>query len=279
MTEEIYQNLVRSIDKDAPESIHLLDYPVANEEMIDENLEADMGDLLDVVVLGRAARNLSGIKNRQPIGQMYVKADFKLDEFYTDIIADELNVKKVDFTDDVRDFSSYSFKPQLKTVGPKYGKQLGEIREALNSIDGNDAMDEVNATEQLKINLSSGEVILGRDDLLIDIAQKPGYESQSDKGITVVLDTNLSEELLEEGFVREIISKVQTMRKEADFQVMDRITIYVKDNDKVKEVLEKNAENIKAEVLADAIVTDEALGYTKEWSINGENVTLGVKKN
>jgi isoleucyl-tRNA synthetase len=252
---------------------------VANEEMIDEKLEADMGDLLDVVVLGRAARNLSGIKNRQPIGQMYVKADFKLDEFYTDIIADELNVKKVDFTDDVRDFSSYSFKPQLKTVGPKYGKQLGEIREALNSIDGNDAMDEVNATEQLKINLSSGEVILGRDDLLIDIAQKPGYESQSDKGITVVLDTNLSEELLEEGFVREIISKVQTMRKEADFQVMDRITIYVKDNDKVKEVLEKNAENIKAEVLADAIVTDEALGYTKEWSINGENVTLGVKKN
>lgn len=279
MTEEIYQNLVRSIDKDAPESIHLLDYPVANEEMIDEKLEADMGDLLDVVVLGRAARNLSGIKNRQPIGQMYVKADFKLDEFYTDIIADELNVKKVDFTDDVRDFSSYSFKPQLKTVGPKYGKQLGEIREALNSIDGNDAMDEVNATEQLKINLSSGEVILGRDDLLIDIAQKPGYESQSDKGITVVLDTNLSEELLEEGFVREIISKIQTMRKEADFQVMDRITIYVKDNDKVKEVLEKNAENIKAEVLADAIITDEALGYTKEWSINGENVTLGVKKN
>ena len=185
----------------------------------------------------------------------------------------------MDFTDDVRDFSSYSFKPQLKTVGPKYGKQLGEIREALNSIDGNDAMDEVNATEQLKINLSSGEVILGRDDLLIDIAQKPGYESQSDKGITVVLDTNLSEELLEEGFVREIISKVQTMRKEADFQVMDRITIYVKDNDKVKEILEKNAENIKAEVLADAIVTDEALGYTKEWSINGENVTLGVKKN
>ncbi len=279
MTEDIYQNLVRSIDKNAPESIHLCDFPVVDEKLIDKKLEEDMEDLLEVVVMGRACRNASNIKNRQPIGQMYVKADFDLSEFYTDIIADELNVKKVAFTDDVRDFSSYSFKPQLKTVGPKFGKQLNEIRTALAEVDGNDAMDEVNATGTLKLSLPSGEVVLEKDDLLIDIAQKEGYVSDSDNKITVVLDTNLTEELLEEGFVREIISKVQTMRKEAGFEVMDKITIYAKDNEKVIEILNGNKETIMSDVLATEIVTGSTDGYEKEWNINGEDVVLAVKKN
>jgi isoleucyl-tRNA synthetase len=279
MTEDIYQNLVRSVEKDAPESIHLCDFPLVNEEMIDKKLEEDMEDLLEVVVMGRACRNASNIKNRQPIGQMYVKADFDLSDFYIDIIADELNVKKVTFTDDVRAFSSYSFKPQLKTVGPKFGKQLGEIRTALSQLDGNSAMDEVNATGQLKLSLPSGEVVLEKDDLLIDIAQTEGYVSQSDNNITVVLDTNLSEELLEEGFVREIISKIQTMRKEADFEVMDKITVYVKDNEKVIKIIQDNKDVILTEVMATEIVTGSVGGYEKSWNINGEDVVMGVKKN
>lgn len=278
MTEDIYQNLVRSVDKDAPESIHLCDYPEVNEDYIDKKLEDDMEDLLEAVVMGRACRNASNIKNRQPIGTMYIKAGFELSEFYVDIIADELNVKNIVFTDDVREFSSYSFKPQLKTVGPKFGKQLNEIRSALQSLDGNAAMDEVNASGKLKLSLPSGEVILEKDDLLIDIAQTEGYVTESDNKITVVLDTNLTPELLEEGFVREIISKVQTMRKEAGFEVMDKIDVYAKDNEKVIEVLNKNADGIKAEVLAEDIITGSAQGYVKEWNINGENVVMGVKK-
>ena len=279
MTEDIYQNLVRSIDKTAPESIHLCDFPNIIEEFIDKKLEDDMKDLLEVVVMGRACRNASNIKNRQPIGKMFVKADFDLSEFYVDIIADELNVKNVTFTDDIRDFLSYTFKPQLKTVGPKYGKQLGEIKAFLNEVDKNAAMDEVNKTGSLKLNLPSGEIILEKDDLLIDTAQKDGYVSENDNKITVVLDTNLTAELLEEGFVREIISKVQTMRKEADFEVMDKITLYVKDNDKVIEVLNNNEEEIKSEVLATKIVIGNVDGYEKAWNINGEEVVIGVKKN
>ena len=279
MTEDIYQNLVRSIDKDAKESIHLCDFPVVNEKHIDKKLEEDMEDLLEVVVMGRACRNASNIKNRQPIGKMYVKADFNLSEFYTDIIADELNVKNVEFTDDVRAFSSYSFKPQLKTVGPKFGKQLGEIRQALSALDGNAAMDEVNANGSLKLYLPSGEVVLEKDDLLIDIAQTEGYVSQSDNKITVVLDTNLTPELLEEGFVREIISKIQTMRKEAGFEVMDKITIYAKGNDKVADIMTKNKDGIISEVMATDLVIGSVEGYEKEWNINGEDVVMGVKKN
>ncbi len=279
MTEDIYQNLVRSVDKTAPESIHLCDFPSVDETMIDRKLEEDMEDLLEVVVMGRACRNASNIKNRQPIGQMYVKADFDLSEFYVDIIADELNVKNVTFTDDVRDFSSYSFKPQLKTVGPKFGKQLGEIRNALSEVDGNAAMDEVNATGALKLVLPSGEVVLEKDDLLIDIAQREGYVSESDNKITVVLDTNLTPELLEEGFVKEIISKVQTMRKEAGFEVMDKITVYVKDNDKIIEILNHNGDEIKSAVLATEIVTGSVEGYEKSWNVNGEEVIMAVKKN
>ena len=279
MTEDIYQNLVISVDKNAPESIHLCDFPEVDEKMIDKELEENMKDLLEVVVMGRACRNASNIKNRQPIGQMYVKADFELSEFYVNIIADELNVKNVTFTDDVREFSSYSFKPQLKTVGPKFGKQLSEIRTALSELDGNDAMDEVNATGSLKLALPSGEVVLEKDDLLIDIAQKEGYVSEADNKITVVIDTNLSEELLEEGFVREVISKIQTMRKEAGFEVMDKITIFAKDNEKVAEVMNKNKESILSDVMATDIVTGTVEGYEKDWNINGEEVTLGVKKN
>ena len=279
MTEDIYQNLVRSIDKDAPESIHLCDFPEVDEKLIDKKLEDDMEDLLEVVVMGRACRNASNIKNRQPIGNMYIKADFELSQFYVDIIADELNVKNVTFTDDVRDFSSYSFKPQLKTVGPKFGKQLGEIRNALAALDGNAAMDEVNATGALKLTLPSGEVVLEKDDLLIDIAQTEGYVSESDNKITVVLDTKLTPELLEEGFVREIISKVQTMRKEAGFEVMDKITVFAKDNEKVINILNANADEIKSEVLATDIVTGSTDGYEKSWNINGEEVVMAVKKN
>ena len=279
MTEEIYQNLVISVDKTAPESIHLCDFPVVDEKMIDKELEDNMENLLDVVVMGRACRNASNIKNRQPIGQMYVKSEFQLSEFYVDIIADELNVKKVTFTDDVRDFSSYSFKPQLKPVGTKFGKQVGEIRNALAAVDGNAAMDELNATGTLKLNLASGEVALEKDDLLIEVAQKEGYVTEADNKITVVLDTNLTEELLEEGFVREIISKIQTMRKEAGFEVMDRITIYAKGNNKVEDILNRNKDAILNDVLADEVVTGSTEGYEKAWNINGEEVTLAVKKN
>ena len=278
MTEEIYQNLVRSIDKDAPESIHLCDFPEVHEDQIDKELENNMEHVLDLVVMGRACRNASNIKNRQPIGKMFVKADFDLPEFYQEIVADELNVKNVKFTDDVRDFTSYSFKPQLKTVGPKYGKMLGGIKAALNDIDGNAAMDELNATGALKLDLNGQEIELFKEDLLIDTAQIEGYESVNDNGITVVLDTNLSPELLEEGFVREIISKIQTMRKEADFEVMDRIKVTYEGSEKAEAVFEKNNTLIAGEVLADEVVKAQPAGYVKEWKINGEAVTMGVEK-
>ena len=279
MTEEIYQNLVCTIDASAPESIHLCDFPVANEEWIDKDLEQNMDHVLKTVVIGRACRNTANIKNRQPIGKMYVKAPFELSEFYKEIIEDELNVKSVEFTDDVRAYSSYSFKPQLKTVGPKYGKVLNKIREALSTVDGNAAMDELNTNGVLVFDFDGVNVELTKDDLLIDIAKLEGFESANDHDVTVVLDTNLSEELIEEGFIREIISKIQTMRKEAGFEVMDKITLYSQGNDKIEDLLKRNMDEVKAEVLATDIVLDSVSGYTKEWSINGENVTLGVSKN
>lgn len=279
MTEEIYLNLVKSIDKDAPESIHLCDFPAVNEEWIDSELEKNMDEVLKTVVIGRACRNAANIKNRQPIGTMYVKAPFELSEFFTEIIRDELNVKKVEFTDDVRAYSSYSFKPQLKTVGPKYGKLLGQIRQALSEIDGNAAMDELNEKGALVFDFGGEKVELGKEDLLIEIAQTDGYESASDYDVTVVLDTRLSEELIEEGFVRELISKIQTMRKEAGFEVMDKITVYAKGNGRIAALLNKNADEVKAEVLATAIELEKTEGYVKEWNINGEDVTLGVSKN
>ena len=278
MTEEIYQNLVRSIDKDAPESIHLCLFPEVNEDQIDAELEQNMDNVLKLVVMGRACRNASNIKNRQPIGQMFVKAGFTLPEFYQEIVADELNVKNVKFTDDVRDFTSYNFKPQLKTVGPKYGKMLGGIKNALNSVDGNAAMDEINETGALKLDVNGQEITLFREDLLIETAQIDGYVSENDNGITVVLDTNLTPELLEEGFVREIISKVQTMRKEADFEVMDRIRVTYDGSDKAETIFAKYADEIAGEVLANEVAKAEPAGYVKEWKINGETVTMGVEK-
>ena len=278
MTEDIYQNLVRSIDVNAPESIHLCDFPKVNEAHIDKELEENMDRVLKLVVMGRACRNTANIKNRQPIGQMYVKADFELSEFFDAIVADELNVKNVTFTQEVRDFTSYSFKPQLKTVGPKYGKLLGGIKNVLSGLDGNAAMDELNANGCLRFEVNGEEVVLNREDLLIDTAQMEGYVSEDDNGITVVLDTNLSEELLEEGFVREIISKVQTMRKEADFEVMDKIVITYEGSEKAETVFAKNADEIGAETLALEVKKATPAGYVKEWKINGEAVTLGVEK-
>ena len=278
MTEDIYQNLVRSIDKDAPESIHLCDFPESNEAWIDTELEENMEDLLKVVVMGRACRNAANIKNRQPIGKMFVKAPFQLSDFYKEIIEDELNVKKMSFTDDVRDFTSYSFKPQLMTVGPKYGKHLNSIRTALSSIDGNAAMDELKAGGELKLDIDGQEIVLLESDLLIDTAQMEGYVSESDNDITVVLDTNLTPELIEEGFVREIISKVQTMRKEAGFEVMDKIRISLTGNQVIEGIFRAHEADIKAEVLAEDVNYNEVSGYTKDWKINSESVTLGVEK-
>ena len=278
MTEDIYQNLVRSVDKDAIESIHLCDFPTVNEAWIDKDLEADMKELLEIVVLGRACRNTANIKNRQPIGTMYVKAEKKMGEFYTDIIADELNVKEVKFADDVESFISYSFKPQLRTVGPKYGKLLGGIRQALTDINGTAAMNELRTNGVLKLDINGNDVELTEEDLLIETAQTEGYVSESDGETSVVLDTNLTPELIEEGFVREIISKIQTMRKEAGFEVMDKIVVYAHGNDKIQEVMKAHEDEIKSEVLADEMVLGETDGYVKEWNINKEAVTMGVKK-
>ena len=279
MTEEIYLNIVVGIDKTAPESIHLCDFPVANEAYIDKELEANMDEVLRIVVVGRACRNAANIKNRQPIGKMYVKAEAELSDFYKEIIEDELNVKEVEFTNDVRAYSSYSFKPQLKTVGPKYGRLLGKIKQALSEVDGNTAMDELNEKGQLTFDFDGETVELTKDDLLIEIAQTEGFESGNDGDITVVLDTNLTPELVEEGFMREIISKIQTMRKEAGFEVMDKITVYSNGNDKIAELISKNEDTVKNDVLATEIITGKIEGYSKEWNINGENVTFGVKKN
>ena len=279
MTEDIYQNLVRSLDKEAPESIHLCDFPVANEAHIDKDLEAKMEEVLKVVVLGRAARNTANIKNRQPIGRMFVKAETALPAFYQEIIQDELNVKKVEFTDDVRAFTSYSFKPQLRTVGRKYGKYVNEIKEILAGLDGNQAMDTLNETDLLSFETQDGtKVELAKEDLLIDMAQVPGFVSEGDNFVTVVLDTNLTPELIEEGFVREIISKIQTMRKEAGFEVMNHINVFHDGNDKLAEILKKHTEEIKKEVLADNILIGTMSGYTKEWDINGEKGMFGVEK-
>ena len=278
MTEDIYQNLVRSNDASAPESIHLCDFPVVNKDHIDKKLEEDMEDVLDAVVMGRACRNEAAIKNRQPISRMYIKADFTLSEFYQEIIEDELNVKEVVFTDDVRDFTSYTFKPQLRTVGPKYGKQLGGIQKHLAALDGNAAMDELNADGALKFDVDGVAVELTKDDLLIDMAQKEGYVSQEDNRMTVVLDTNLTPELVEEGFVYEIISKIQTMRKESGFEVTDHIRVSINGNDRLSEIARKNKDAISGKVLADELTSGAEYGVSKEWNINGENAVIAVER-
>ena len=278
MTEEIYQNLVRSVDKNAPESIHLTDFPKVNEEFIDKDLEVSMDEVLDIVVLGRAARNSANIKNRQPIGNMYVKAENVLSPFYVEIIEDELNVKAVEFKDDVEEFVSYSFKPQLKTVGPKYGKLLGKIKEALANLDGHKAMQELNTDGALNFDFDGEKVVLGREDLLIETAKNDNFVTEADNKVTVVLDIRLDDALLEEGFVRELISKIQTMRKEAGFEVVDHIVLSQSGNDRIAEIIKKNEAVIKNDTLADEIVYNNVEGYTKDWNLNGEHTSLGVSK-
>ncbi len=278
MADDIYRNLVCSIDKNASLSVHLCDFPAFKEEWIDKALEENMKEVLDIVVLGRSCRNSANIKNRQPIGTMFVKSHTELNDFFKAIIAEELNVKNVEFKDDVENFTSYSFKPQLRTLGPKYGKFIGEIRNALAEIDGNSAMNELNANGVLKLQLSNIVAELEKEDLLIETAQVEGFESASDYGITVVLDTNLTDELIEEGFVREIISKIQTMRKDSGYEVMDHVVLYQSGNDKIKDIISKNKDEIMEDVLADEIKFDANCDNEKQWDINGEKVTLGLQK-
>ena len=278
MTEDIYRNLVCTLDASAPESVHLCDFPEVNEAHIDKKLEEDMETVLEAVVIGRACRNTANIKNRQPIGKMYVKADTELSEFYMDIIKDELNVKEAVLTQDVSELTTYSFKPQLKTLGRRFGKQINAVKEILAGLDGQKAMAELNEKGNLTITVDGNEEVLEKDDLLIEAAQMEGYISDTDRGITVVLDTNLTPELIEEGFVREVISKIQTMRKDAGFEVMDHIRVSMQDNEKIAGIVQKNEEQIKSEVLANETKYDRAVGFTKEWNINGEKVILGVEK-
>ena len=279
MTEDIYQNLVVNFDKNALMSVHLCDFPAVDEKLIDRELEASMDEVLKIVVFGRAARNTANIKSRQPIGNMYVKAEKTLDKLFVEIIEDELNIKNVIFKEDLSEFTSYSFKPQLRTVGPKYGKQLGGIREYLANINGNEAMGVLKKDGALTFDVDGTEISLAEEDLLIEVAKLDGYVTEGDNYVTVVIDTTLTEELIEEGFVREIISKVQTMRKDADFNVTDRIKVYVSGNDRIKAVMEANADEIKTVVLGDDFVMDETCDTSKEWNINGEKVTIGVQKN
>ena len=278
MTEEIYQNLVRSVDASQPESIHLCDFPKVEEEHVDKKLEADMDIVLKAVVMGRACRNTANIKNRQPVNTMFVKAEYELTDFYKDIIADELNVKKVVFTNDVREFTSYTFKPQLRTVGPKYGKQLGAIKKYLEELDGNAAMDTLQKDGALKFTAGDVEVSLTEEDLLIEMTQKEGYVTEADNSMTVVLDTNLTPELIEEGFVLELISKIQTMRKDAGFEVTDHIRVAFAGNDKIEEIAQKHEKEIAGKVLADTLGVKNELSVAKEWNVNGENVKISVER-
>ena len=279
MTEDIYRNLVVGVDASAPESIHLCDYPVCDESMVDKQLEKDMELVLEAVVIGRACRNEANTKQRQPLAKMYVKSNNSLSEFYQDIIKDELNVKAIEFTDDVSGFTNYTFKPQLKTLGRRFGARLNALKEVLSSLDGSKAFAELNEKGSITVEVTGETEVLEKDDLLIEAAKREGFVSGEDNGITVVLDTNLTPELIEEGFVREVISKVQTMRKDSGFEVMDRITVYVSGNDTIKAVCEKNEDSIKKVVLADEIVYNSTEGTVKDWNLNGEDVTLGVKKN
>lgn len=278
MTEDIYRNLVCSIDDTQPESVHLCDFPKVCEDMIDEKLEAEMGEVLNAVVLGRACRNEANVKNRQPLLKMYIKADEKLSDFYTQIIADELNVKEVCFTDDVSAYTSYSFKPQLKTLGKRFGKQINTLKNILAEIDSSDAVAQLNEKGSITVQIDGADEVIDKEDLLIEAVRHEGYISESGNGVTVVLDTNLTEELVEEGFVRELISKIQNMRKDAGFEVMDHINVYENGNDLLSNILLKNADFIKKEVLAESINVGSVEGIVKEWNINGEKCTIGVER-
>jgi isoleucyl-tRNA synthetase len=305
MADDIYINLVLSLDKNAPESVHLCDFPVADHNMVDKELEHAMDQVLDIVVKGRACRNTANIKNRQPLQKMFVKAPAKLQDFYIDIIKEELNIKEVIFTDDVSEFTTYAFKPQLKTVGPKYGKHLGEIQKLLATLDGNQAMNALKTTGHINLatpglpptndpglpptndpNVGRGlapaapEIILTEADLLIEITQKEGYITEADNKTTVVIHTQLTDALIEEGFVYEIISKIQTMRKEAGFEVTDRIRLQISNNERLTRIIERNRSAIATKVLADVLGTEllTATASTREWNVNGETVTISIER-
>ncbi|HBV52343.1 MAG TPA: isoleucine--tRNA ligase, partial [Clostridiales bacterium] len=282
MADDIYRNLVCSVDPTAPESVHLCDFPTAEESRIDTALEEEMELVLEIVVLGRAARNNANLKNRQPLRRMLVKADRPLDAFYAEIAAEELNVKEIEFTQDVSAFTSYSFKPQLKTLGPKYGKDLGKIRALLSELDGAAAMRELEESGTLVLDLGEKEAVLEKEDLLIDTAQKEGFETAADRGVTVVLETTLTPELIEEGFVRELISRIQTMRKEAGYEVLDHIVVYQAGSQEIKNYMMRNEPEIRAEVLAESVCYGEEFipsdAYRKDWNINGFDTALAVRK-
>jgi isoleucyl-tRNA synthetase len=278
MAEEIYQNLVKNIDKNAPASVHLCDFPVSDEKLIDKELEDNMENVLQLVVLGRACRNTANIKNRQPIGNMYVKAGFTMTEMYMNLVADELNIKKIIFTDDAKAFTVYKFKPQLRTLGPKYGKLVPKIGKVLAEIDSDLLMVPFGKGETARLEVEGNAVELAEADVLIEVVQKQGFVSETDKDVTVVLDTNLTPELIEEGFVREIISKIQTMRKEAGFEVMDNIKVYYNGSANIENIIKKNSDEISGDVLAKEITDGKADGYEKEWNINGEKVDITVIK-
>ncbi len=272
MAEAIYRNLVCNVDKSAPESVHLCTFPEVNESLIDKELERNMDEVVQIVVLGRAARNGSNMKNRQPLNTMFVQCEKEVDGDFIEIIRDELNVKSVDFIEDASQLVSYIFKPQLRTVGPKFGKQLGEIKEALNNLDSS-AKAALDADGKLTLSLPSGEVELLTEDILLETTQKEGVFTVSDRGVTVALDTILTPELVEEGFVKELISKIQTMRKDSDFNVMDRINVTIGGNEKVLNIAKKNEASISTVVLSDSITQGEG---GKEWDINGEKVSISV---
>ena len=278
IVEDIYANIVCGLDKNAPESIHLTDYPLVNETYIDTELEKNMDQVLNIVVKGRAARNTANLKNRQPIGVMYVKSETELPEMFVNIIADELNIKKVVFTKDTDSFTGYNLKPQLRTLGPKYGKILPQIGKYLAECDGSTYVAEFKKGNTVSFMLGEIEVVLSQEDVLMETTEKAGFVTEEDLKTTVVLDTNLTFELIEEGFVREVVSKVQTMRKEARFEVVDRIVVYIKGNENIADVVKRNEEEIMADVLADEIVYEKLTGYEKEWNVNGEKVTIAVSK-
>ncbi|MBO4767660.1 MAG: class I tRNA ligase family protein, partial [Lachnospiraceae bacterium] len=283
MSEAIYRNLVCNIDASAPESVHLCDFPTVEKSWIDASLEKNMEEVLDIVVLGRACRNASNIKQRQPMSEMYVKNDVTLNEFYKEIIEDELNVKEVTFREDVSEFTGYTFKPQLRTLGKRFGKQINAVKEALLALDSAKAMAELNATGSVTVSVDGVDEQIAKDDLLIEAKKVDGYVSDSDGKITVVMNTTLTPELIEEGYVREVISKVQTMRKEADFEVMDHIVLAISGSDKLDAICAANEAEIRRVVLADKLVCGSAAegtvaGYTKDWNINGEDVTVTVAK-
>ncbi len=278
IAEDIYRNLVCSVDKAAPESVHLCDFPAVQEAYIDKALESDMDAVLKIVVMGRACRNAANIKNRQPVGSMYVKAPSVPADYFVTIIEDELNVKQVSFADDVSAYTDYTFKPQLRTVGPKYGKYLKQIQKELSELDGNAAMAQLRENGVIRLDSIGENVVLSEEDLLITMTQMEGYVTEGDNTVTVVLDVNLTPALIEEGFVRELISKLQTMRKEAGFEVMDKIAVSYTAEAKVTGIFDKYGENICAEVLAEKLAGGQLSGYSKEWNINGEKVTLSVEK-